>query len=846
MRIALIGNPNSGKTTLFNELTGTNQHVGNWPGVTVEKKEGSIRPAYGEGQLVDLPGIYSLSPFTSEEVVSRDYLVYDKPDVVINIVDATNLERNLYLTIQLIELNVPLVIALNMMDEVEREGFRIDTKRLSHDLGAPIIPISAAKKIGLKDLLEALPSASLPKRHELPNPPLERLIALTEALLNEHLRREHLPIDESIEGYPLHWAAIKVLEGDDLVLAHITLDAETQQMIDGLKSAYEIEHGLLCTAFADSRYRYIHHVIHHGITIWSSDGSRHRHLRHAHQDFHHSQHNQHSQHDHHGSQTHSDPGLNDHQALRWRRHRHAAGGVEGMSEIAERPDSIEYLSDDHIVEDFEDYDDFKEFEEFEDYDDYEGDEGNGGGENADYADYDGYEDEDDGDEDDEGFPGAEDDELFDSAWHSDGSEYPHASNQLIFSDRIDHIVTHRIWAIPIFLVVIFIVFHLTFSESLFGVPGLPSPGVFLQSLVEAGLKALAAAISVFFKPGSWAESLVVNGIFGGVGTVLTFLPKILLLFLFLTLLEDCGYMARAAFIMDRALVRFGLSGKSFLPMLMGFGCTVPAAMACRTMENEQDRRLTLMLVPFISCGARAPIFLVFASAFFPQSADLVVFSMYLLGVLVAVFSGVFLRKLLFKGARTPFMIELPRYRLPRLRSVSLTLWDKLKDYLVRAGTVIFAMCVVIWFFSSFGFGADGFGMVAISDSLLAAFGGLIAPLFAPLGFGFWIAAVAILTGFVAKESVIGTLGVILIADEESAIGGSGLTSIILASAGFTPLAGLSFMVFCLLYIPCVAAFATLRREFGSMKWAIGQALYSITIAYVLAFLVYQIGNLVIG
>jgi ferrous iron transport protein B len=686
MRIALIGNPNSGKTTLFNELTGANQHVGNWPGVTVEKKEGVIRSLYGAGTIVDLPGIYSLSPFSLEEIVSRDFLIDERPDVVINIVDATNLERNLYLTIQLIELNVPLVIALNMMDEVEREGYRIDTDRLSHDLGVPVVPISAARKSGLRELVAALANARLPRRHELPNPHLERLIALVEALLNDHLVREHHIGDAAAQRYPLHWVAIKVLESDDLVIRHLTLDEGTSLRIDELKNSFEEEHTLLCTAFADARYRLIHHVVHHGVR---------------------------------------------------------------------------------------------------------------------------------------------------------------SPRAIAVSDRIDRVLTHRIWAIPIFLLVMFAVFHFTFSENLFGIPGLPGPGVFLQTLVENAISAFSGAIALLFYPGSWAESLVVDGVIGGVGAVLSFVPKILLLFLFLTLLEDCGYMARAAFIMDRIFKRFGLSGKSFLPMLMGFGCTVPAAMACRTMENEQDRKLTLMLVPFMSCGARAPIFLVFAGAFFPRSADLVVFGMYLLGILVAVGSGILLRHLLFKGEFSPFIIELPRYRAPRARSVVLTLWDKFKGYLVRAGPIIFAMCVVVWFFSSFGFSETGFGMVDIDRSLLATVGAYIAPIFTPLGFGTWIAAVAVLTGFVAKESVVGTLGVLLNIGEEEAIEGNGLTASVLAAAGFTPLAALSFMVFCLLYIPCMAAFATLRKEFGSWKWAFAQAAYSTSIAYLVALAVYQVGRLLV-
>jgi ferrous iron transport protein B len=594
-----------------------------------------------------------------------------------------------------------------------------------------VVAISAARKTGIQELMETVGQAHQPRRHELPNPHLERLIALTEALLNEHLVKEHHLGDAIAEGYPLHWTAIKVLESDDLVLRHLTLDEHTNEQIARLKTDFEDEHSLLCTAFADARYRLIHHIIYHGVTVWSDDGRHHRHLEHAHEGYLHHRHRD----------------LRD------------APPTDGRPLHEAQPERAEVL--------------------------------------------------------------------------------------LTPSDRADRVLTHRIWAIPLFLVVMFAVFHLTFSENLLGIPGLPSPGVWFQTMVEEGIAAFSGWLSELLTPGSWVESLVVGAVVGGVGTVLSFVPKILLLFFFLTLLEDCGYMARAAFIMDRMLKRFGLSGKSFLPMLMGFGCTVPAAMACRTMENEQERKLTLMLVPFMSCGARAPIFLVFASAFFPASADLVVFAMYLLGVLVAVLSGILLRKLLFKGQSAPFIIELPRYRCPRPKSVALALWDKFKGYLVRAGTIIFAMCVVVWFLSSFGFADGQFGAVEIDDSLLATIGGWISPIFIPLGFGFWQAAVAVLTGFIAKESVVGTLGVLMGIDEEAAIEGGGLTSAVLGASGFTPLGALSFMVFCLLYIPCMAAFATLKKEFNSWKWAIGQAAYSCAVAYICALLVYQIGSLII-
>ncbi|MDR0459111.1 MAG: ferrous iron transport protein B, partial [Coriobacteriales bacterium] len=414
------------------------------------------------------------------------------------------------------------------------------------------------------------------------------------------------------------------------------------------------------------------------------------------------------------------------------------------------------------------------------------------------------------------------------------------------SDAIDRILTHRLLAMPIFLVVMFLVFHLTFGQSLFGITGLPSPGVLMQDIVRAAISALQAALYQLLGTDSWLSSLINEGIIGGVGTVLTFVPQIILLFFFLSLMEDCGYMARAAFIMDRLLRRFGLSGKSFLPMLMGFGCTVPAVMAARTMENPVERRLTLMLVPFMSCGARTPIYLVMAGAFFPSIADLVVFGLYLTGIVVAVLSGILLRKMLFKGDVTPFIIELPRYRAPQMRSMLMMLWEKLKDFLVRAGTIIFAMCVVLWLLSNFGIVANRLQMCDMESSFLVAFGQFIAPVFAPLGFGFWIAAVAILTGFVAKESVISTLGTLLGIGSAAALEGGNLSVEALSAVGFTPLSALSFMVFCLLYVPCVAAFASLKREFASWRWALGQAGYSIATAYICAFLVYQIGSLLIG
>ncbi|MCL1880405.1 MAG: ferrous iron transport protein B [Actinomycetia bacterium] len=764
MEIALIGNPNSGKTMLFNELTGANQHVGNWPGVTVEQKRGAIRRRYGEGDLIDLPGIYSLSPFSMEEIVSRDYLVKNHPDVVINIVDATNLERNLYLSVQLIELNVPIVVALNMIDEVQAEGFQIDTERLAHDLGVPVVAISAARRWGIQRLMEEVGRAVPSQCHELPSPHLEHLIASTENLLAPHLQHGRRIGDREARGYPLHWMAIKVLEGDELVLRHLTLDDVVIQQIAELKAGFEEQHGLVSSAFAEARYRLIHHIIYHGVTVWSADGSHYHHVRHAPQGYLKANHDRPSE-----LFSKPRPSLGGHQPAEL-----DPDGYDGVPLAASEPLDRRDLLRQELLQ----------------------------------------------------------------------HEGRMAEAAMSRTDAIDRVLTHRLWSLPIFLLLMLLIFHLTFSTTLFGIPGVPSPGVFLQDQVITLISAFSELLAPLFAPDGWAYSLVINGVVGGIGAVLSFVPQIILLFLFLTLLEDCGYIARAAFIMDRLLRRFGLSGKSFMPLLMGFGCTVPAAMAARTMENEDDRRLTLMLVPFMSCGARAPIFLVMAGAFFPAMADVVVFSMYLLGILAAVASGIILRKLLFKGEFSPFIIELPRYRLPQVRSVLLTLWDKLKGYLVRAGTIIFAMCVLLWLLSSFAVVDGSLQMVEIGDSFLAAFGKVIAPLFTPLGFGSWIAVVAIICGFISKETVISTLGTLLGVGGESALGGGILSAGVLAEAGFaSPLAGLSFMVFCLLYVPCVAAFATLKKEFGSWKWAVGQAAWSVAAAYLGALAVYQLGGL---
>jgi ferrous iron transport protein B len=676
-RYALIGNPNAGKTTLFNELTGTSQHVGNWPGVTVEKKIGKVRDKYGDGQIIDLPGIYSLSSYSIEERVSRSYIIDEKPDVVIDIVEATNIERNLFLTTQIAELGVPLVVAINMMDEAEKEGDSIDMDRLSKELGLPVMPITAVKGEGVIELMKVVGASGL------------------------------MDLVEKQAERPYH-------EGED-------------------------EHG---HGFEDIEDPQQHRLEHH------SDAE----------------------------------GRTNALIAEYKYHNHYKGPM-----VFQSIDGVALTQEQET-------------------------------ENAE-ARY-----------------------TFISKVVAASVTKGRAVGKRNTSDKLDRILTHPVFGIPLFLAIMWFMFHCTFSSDFLWL-GIDSPGIWLQGLAKILVGWIADGASALLVPNSWVYSLVINGVIAGVGAVLSFLPQICVLFFFLTLLEDVGYMARAAFIMDRLLRVFGLSGKSFLPMLMGFGCSVPAMMACRTMENENDRKMTLFLVPFMSCGARAPIFLVLAGAFFTAYSDWVVFGLYLLGIVVAVLTGFVLKRVVFKGETTPLIIELPKYRAPRVKSLALALWKTIKDYVGRAGTIIFIMSIIIWFFANYGFGPQGFGMVNMQDSLLAVAGTAIAPIFSPLGFGFWTAAVALISGFVAKESVIGTMGVLYGVGEKEAIDGGALSQGVLANAGFTPLSALSFMVFSLLYLPCMAAFATLRRESNSWKWTFAQAGYSVAIAWLMAFIVYQGGSL---
>lgn len=667
MRVALAGNPNCGKTTLFNALTGSNQYVGNWPGVTVEKKEGTAHLGDRELTVVDLPGIYSLSPYSMEEIVARDFIIGENPDAVIDIVDATNLERNLYLTVQLLELEKPMVLALNFMDEVEARGDHIDTSRLSRELGVPVVPIIARTGQGLDELLQvAHRQMHLGYTFE----PDDLYDDFTHDI---HHRMGELIHDAAYAaGLPAHWASIKLLEGDEIVAKALNLPAETQKKLDGIIAEYEQSSDLgdRETLIADSRYQYIQRVVSHSVVKGTEKG----------------------------------PSL---------------------------------------------------------------------------------------------------------------------------SQKIDRVVTGKYTALPLFLLAMLCMFAITFGP--FG------------SWLQDGVSALIDLFS------SWLEgtmtaagvspvliSLVCDGIIAGVGGVLSFLPQIALLFFFLSFLEDSGYMSRAAFIMDRLLRRFGLSGKAFIPMLMGFGCTVPAIMGARTMENEKDRRMTILLIPFMSCSAKLPVYGMIAGAFFGAWAGLVVFGLYLIGMVCGILSGLLFKHTLFSGEPAPFVLELPPYRLPSMENIATHVWQKVKGFLIKAGTLILLMSMVLWILQSFDFRLH---MVEdASTSMLGTIGGWIAPIFAPLGFGFWQAAVALLTGLIAKEMVVSSLSMFY---------GFALTAssaqVAAAMTGFTPLAAFSMLVFILLYVPCVAAVSTLAKEMNSLKWTLFSILWQIGVAYVAALIVHTIG-----
>ena len=668
MKVALAGNPNCGKTTLFNALTGSNQYVGNWPGVTVEKKEGTAHLGDRAITVVDLPGIYSLSPYSMEEIVARDFIIGEGPDAVIDIVDATNLERNLYLTVQLLELERPLVLALNFMDEVKARGDQIDVERLSKELGVPVVPITAKTGEGLDELLQvAHRQMHLGVTYE------------PDDLYDDFTHDIHHRMGELIHDYayaanlPAHWASIKLLEGDGIVAKALNLPADVQNKLDAIIAEYEASSALgdRETLVADSRYRYIERVVH-------------------------------------------------------------ASVVKGK-----------------------------------------------------------------------------------------GSEGP------TLTEKIDRIVTGKYTALPLFLCAMLVMFVITFGPF----------GSWLQDGVSALIDLfsgwLEGALSAAGAP-DVLISLACDGIISGVGGVLSFLPQIALLFFFLSFLEDSGYMSRAAFIMDRLLRRFGLSGKAFIPMLMGFGCSVPAIMGARTMENEKDRRMTILLIPFMSCSAKLPVYGLLSAAFFGPWAGLVVFGLYVIGMAVGILSGIFFKHTLFAGEPAPFVLELPPYRFPSIENIATHVWQKVKGFLVKAGTLILAMSIVLWLLQSFDFSLHMVDDAA--NSMLGTLGALIAPVFAPLGFGFWQAAVALLTGFVAKEMVVSSLSMFY-GFSLTAAGGA----VAAAMTGFTPLSAFSMLVFILLYVPCVAATSTMAKELGSAKWTVFSVCWQIGVAYVVSLLVHTVG-----
>ena len=660
MIFALAGNQNCGKTTLFNALTGSNQHVGNFPGVTVDRKSGEIR-GVKNAAVVDLPGIYSLRPYTQEEIVSRDFILNEKPDGIINIVDATNIERNLYLTLQLLELRTPMVLALNMMDEVNANGGSIDVRKMSKALGIPVVPISAARDEGVSELIDqavqTVRAGTLPQVTDFcgADSPVHRCLHAVVHLIADHADRLHIPA---------RFCAAKLIEGDEALAERLGLDQNERELLEHCVVQMETEGGLdRNAALADMRYQFIEGVVR-----------------------------------------------------------------------------------DSVVK-------------------------------------------------------------------------CHESREHQRSLAADRILTGRYTALPVFFGVMLLVFYLTFDVI----------GAAFSTLLDLGIDAvtdLADRALTAYGINPVAHSLVIDGIFAGVGGVLSFLPIIVTLFFFLSILEDTGYMARVAFVMDKLLRKIGLSGRSIVPMLIGFGCSVPAIMATRTVSSDRDRKMTILLTPYMSCSAKIAIYAFFTDALFPRYKALVMMGLYLLGILVGILAALVMKGTAFRGKPVPFVMELPNYRLPSLKNVGLLLWEKARDFLQRAFTVIFLATIVIWFLQTFDTRLN-----VVTDngaSLLALVGRLLAPLFTPLGFGDWRCVTALISGFIAKESVVSTLQVLL--------GGAALSSL------FPLRSAVSFLVFTLLYTPCVAAIATIRRELGS-RWAtLGVVVMQCTVAWVVSFLAYAVAG----
>ena len=664
--LALVGNPNCGKTTLFNELTGSSQYVGNWPGVTVEKKAGKLK-GHSDIEVMDLPGVYSLSPYTLEDVITRDYLLEERPSVIVNIVDASNLERNLYLTTQILELGIPVVVALNMMDIIRKNGDEINIANLAGELGCPVYPIEAANGVGLAEMLkEAISLAEMKiKTYSLP---------LFKGNLNKTLKEIESLFDDEIPEHLRSWFAVKLFERDEKVLAKHkmfhNMRVKTEQIITQYEDEVDDDAESIIT---NARYEYISSIINRCITK------------------------------------------------------------------------------------------------------------------------------------------------------------KRKSHELSTSDKIDRILTNRILALPIFFLIMWFVYYVSIQTL-----GDMSTG-FMEDTFAAisdGLGGMMEEAGV----SATLQSLILDGIVGGVGAVLGFVPQIMILFFFLSFLEDCGYMARVAFIMDRIFRRFGLSGKSFIPMLIGSGCSVPGIMASRTIENEQDRKMTIMLTPFIPCSAKMPVFVLFAAALFPEQSW-VGPSMYFWGIAMVIFSGILLKKTsTFGGKPAPFVMELPQYHMPTIKGVMIHMWERARSFIVKAGTIIFIASALVWMLQTFNFSLE---MVDPEESMLASIGTAIAPIFAPMGFGTWQAAFAAISGFLAKEVVVSTFA-ILAGLGEAAEEDPNLIQVM--QTMFTPASAYAFMVFTLLASPCFAAIGAIRREMGSWKWTFAALAYQTGLAYIMATLIYQIGS----
>ena len=666
MIFALIGNQNCGRTTLFNQLTGANQHVGNFPGVTVDQKVGEIKE-HKNCSVVDLPGIYSLRPYTSEEIVTRDFLINEKPDAIINIVDATNIERNLYLTLQLLEMQIPMVLALNMMDEVRNNGGSIDVMGMSEKLGIPVVPISAVKAEGISELVEKVIRTAEKKKYPkitdfCEKGPVHRCIHALSHQVEDHAQNL---------GISPRFAATKVVENDVEIIKKLNFSRNEFEMMQHSIEEMEADHKMdRNAALADMRYTFIEKVC------------------------------------------------------------------------------------------------------------------------------------------------------------KDTVKHPKESKEHKRSEKIDKVLTNKYLAIPMFLAIMMLIFYLTFGLI----------GAWLSDLLSLGIEQITDICDkglTAYGINPVVHSLIIDGVFAGVGSVLSFLPVIVVLFFFLSILEDSGYMARIAFVMDKLLRKIGLSGRSFVPMLIGFGCTVPAVMATRTLSSDRDRKMTIMLTPFISCSAKIPVYSVFAMAFFKDHAALVMMALYVTGIVVSILVALILKGTVFSGKPVPFVMELPNYRLPSVKSVLQLMWDKAKDFLQRAFTIIFVATIIIWFLQTFD---TRLNVVTDSaNSLLAVLGRWVAPIFTPLGFGDWRISTSLITGFTAKEAVVSTMSVLC---------GTSMSNLPQTLGSFfTPLSAVSFLVFTLLYTPCVAAIAAIRREMDSALQAVGIVIMQCVIAWLVAFGVYRIGSL---